>query len=622
MNFLKKIFKQISLNNLLPIETIVGGSCIILSIILYRFPETYRLADALAIIATVICGTRILFGALKGVIRGKFNVDELIALAIISSFLLSEYLVAAEVAFIMTLGAYLEERVLERSRKSIEELYQLIPQTARVKMAEDYTIVPLSEVKINDLVLVKPGEEIPVDGLIVIGASSVNEANLTGESKPQPKSPGDLVYAGSVNLEGALEIKTQKVGEHTTLGRLVKLTEEALKNKTPSIRLIDKFANWFTPTVLLLTFIVYLMSEDMMRAITVLVVACPCTLVLAIPTALSASLGKAVKNGILLKGGVYLEKISEINTLIFDKTGTLTLGNPQIAKIIPFKGVSKESLLSLSYTAEKFSNHPIAQAIIKEAKNSLLFSPDPEEITNVPGKGLRVKSNGRTITVGNTRFLQEDDYLNTKEALELSDQEEKMGRTTFFVALDDSIKGIISLEDTLRDETKESISELKKLVPNLILLTGDNIETAYKVATETGIGEFKARLLPEDKLNFVKYLQKNGQVVAAIGDGINDAPLLAQADVGIAMGDSGNTISLEAASVILVNSDLNKLPQFIKIARATKSIIKQNLYFFAIAYNLIAFILAATGLITPLMGAIIHNIGSTLVVLNSMRLIK
>ncbi len=603
-------------------RTITGLGLIILSIVFYRFPGTKLPADLLAITAAVICGTEMVIGAVKGVIRGKLNVAELVTLAIMGSFALGEYLVAAEVAFIMTAGGYLEERVVDRSKKEIHELFSLIPQNARLKIINEEKMVSLAEIKPGDLVMVKPGEEIPVDGIIDSGSSLVSEANITGESAPRSKRPGDSVYAGSISLDGALTVKTRRTGGQSTLGRMVQLTNQALEEKTPTVRLADRFAAWFTPFVLSLTFIVYVLSGDPVRAITVLVVMCPCTLVLAIPTALAASLGKAVRNGILPKGGIYLEKAAEIDTVILDKTGTLTFGKPGISRVMPLEGVTREYLLAMAATAEKYSIHPIARAIVEEAGRNNIAIPDPEEVSVVPGKGVVAKHRGAEIVVSSAGFAEEAGYRNLDEALRLVGEEENQGKSTFVIAVNEELKGVISLEDTLREETRQSMSLLKGMVPRLIMLTGDNYSTAHQTARETGISEFKARLLPEDKVHILKELMAQGRRVAAVGDGVNDAPLLAAADVGIAMGDSPASITLDAGSVVLMNGDFSKLPLFFKIARETRSIIKQNIIIFAVIYNLAAFFLAFSGYLSPLGGAIVHNVGSTLVVLNSMRLMR
>lgn len=603
-------------------RTVIGLVLIILSIIFYRFPETNLLANLLAVAAAVVCGTEMVIGAVKGVIRGKLNAAELVTLAIIGSFALGEYLVAAEVAFIMTAGGYLEERVIHKSRKAIHELSSLIPQSARLKISDDEKMVPLTEIKPGDLVLVKPGEEVPVDGIINSGSSLVSEANITGESMPQGKRSGDSVFAGSISLDGALEILTQKAGNQSTLGRIVQLTHQALEEKTPAVRLADRYAGWFTPLVLSLTFLVYVLSGDPVRAITVLVVMCPCTLVLAVPTALSASLGKAVKNGILPKGGAYLEKAAEVDTVILDKTGTLTFGKPRISCIRPLEGVSQEDLLTMAAAAEKYSNHPIARVIMEEAYKKGLSIPDPQEVNSISGRGVVAKHQGQEIVVSSAGFMEEGKFQNLSQALEIVSEEESKGRTTFVIAVNEDIKGVISLEDSLREETRQSMSLLKGMVSHLIMLTGDNYNTAYQTASETGISEFKARLLPQDKVQVLKELMRQGRTVAAVGDGINDAPLLAAADVGIAMGDSSASITLDAGSVVLLKGDFLKLPLFLKIARETRRIIKQNILFFAIIYNLAAFFLASFGFLSPLGGAIVHNVGSTMVVLNSMRLMR
>lgn len=603
-------------------ETVIGLTLIILSIIFYRFPQTFLLADLLAILATVICGREMVVGAIRGVLKGQLNVAELITIAIIASFALGEYLVAAEVAFIMTVGGYLEERVIDRSRRAIDDLVSLIPNEARLKIGDTEKVIPVAEIEVGNIVLVKPGEEIPVDGTVKSGTSLVSEANITGESKPIGKMAGDVVFAGSMTFDGALEIETEKTGDRSALGRMVQLTQQALSEKTPTVRLADRFAAWFTPMVLSLAFLVYLLSGDIIRSIVVLVVMCPCTLVLAIPSALVASLGKSIKNGILPKGGIYLERAAEVDTIILDKTGTLTFGKPSVSSILPLPGVSEDYLLTMAAIGEKYSNHPIAQEIVTLARNRGLHIPDPEVVNLIPGQGMVAKSNGYEIIVSNTRLLPEGNYEKLSEAQAISVEEEKQGRTTFFVSVNSEIKGIIAMEDTLREDTVQSIATLKAMVPRVIILTGDNNDTAYRTARDTGISEFKAQLLPEDKVKILKELSNQGKTVAALGDGINDAPLLAAADVGIAMGDSAAAVTLDAGSVILLNGDLSKLPLFIRIARATRGIIKQNIIVFAIIYNLAAFFLASFGYLSPLAGAVVHNIGSTMVVLNSMRLIK
>ena len=633
-------------------KTVVGLILIILSIVFYRFPATYLLADITALVVTVICGKDMVIGAVRGVLKGELNVAELVTIAIIASLSIGEYLVAAEVAFIMTAGGYLEERVIDKSKKAIKDLKSLSPQNVRLKISsenwdqnpvpsEESKLVSINEIKPDDEVIVKPGEEVPVDGTILKGITLLSEASITGESSPIQKTVGDMVYAGSLNYEGALLIKTLKQGDNTILGRMVELTEKALEERTPTIRLADRFAAWFTPLVLSLTFLVYILSGDLFRAITVLVVLCPCTLVLAIPSALAASLGKSVKNGILLKGGVYLEKAAEIDTIIFDKTGTLTYGKPKIIDIVPFDGYTREQLLEKAAAAEKYSTHPIAKEIIDEARKNNLTIKEPNNVKVVPGLGMVAICEDEKITVSSSRFLKEKshqkkstikesstsdsydfDYDNFEIALDMVTREEELGRTAFFVAVNNKIAGIISMEDILREDTKKSLIEIKKIVPNTILLTGDNYSSAYQISQETGISEFKAGLLPEEKVKVLDDLKKQGKTVAAVGDGINDAPLLAKADVGIAMGDTKASVLLDACSVVLLDGEFNKLSMFLNIARRTRRIIKQNIIVFAIIYNLAGFSLAAFGYLSPLGGAIVHNVGSTMVVLNSTRLIK
>lgn len=611
-------------------EVITTLILIIFSILFYRLSSNYAffeigkiyklIAQILAILATIITGKDIIIGAIRGLISLKFNVDELISSAIIASVVMGEYLVAAEVAFIMTLGTFLEDMVSEKSRKSIEGLYKLAPHQARLKLQDGERMVDIDEVKEGDMVLVKPWEEIPVDGLIVEGNSSVNEANLTGESNPVDKSLGDMVLAGTQNLDGLLMIKTTKVGKSSALGRMIELTREGLKEKTPLIRLLDKFASWFTPAVFVFTLIVFLITRDVMRAVAVLVVACPCSLVLASPTALTAALGKAAKLGILLKGGAYLEKATEVDTIIFDKTGTLTIGEPQIKNILSLGSVTREEVLFMASIAEKHSEHHLGKAIVKETGKDLKDIPDPEELKIIPGKGIVAKYGGVNIVVGKSSFLKDSDFKSIDDAIYHSFKEEVENKTTFFVAWDNEVKGIISLEDMIREKTLFSLAKLKKLGYKMVLLSGDNYNSTSTMAATTGISEFKHSLLPEDKVLALYDYKKSGKTVAAIGDGVNDAPLLARADVGIAMGKSN--LTMEAASVVLLKEDIEKIPEFFQLAKRTGRIIKQNIFLFGVIYNLLAFAGASLGYLTPFWGAVVHNLGAIAVILNSSRLIR
>jgi len=603
-------------------ETVVGISLFVLSIIFYRFPETYLIADLLALVVTVICGREMVIGAVKGVIGGKLNVAELVTLAIIASLVIGEYLVAAEVALIMTVGGYLEERVIDRSKKSIDNLVSLIPVEATIKRDGSEVRVPLQNIAIDDTVLVRPGEEIPVDGQIINGRARVSEAAITGESLPQDKSEGDMVYAGSFSLDGYLAVKVENRGENSVLGKMVDLTRKALADRPPTVRLADRFATWFTPLVLTLAVTVYILSGDLIRSIAVLVVMCPCTLVLSIPTAQAASLGKLVRNGVLPKGGVYLETGAEVDTLILDKTGTLTIGRPALVGIYPLNGMTEEELLIKAAIAEKYSSHPLARQIIELAEKRDLVIPEPEHSTALPGEGVVAGYGGAEITLSRSSFFTDRNYKHLEAALALSTEQERKGRTTFLAAEGDQIIGLFALEDSLREETVPGISSLKQFVPRLVMLTGDNFDSALKMAAETGIKEFNARQLPAGKVAVLKGYQAQGQKVAAVGDGINDAPLLAAADIGIAMGDVASPLSIDAGDVVLLNGDFNKLPLFFETARRTRSIVKQNIIIFAVIYNLAAFFLAAFGYLSPMGGAIVHNVGSTMVILNSMRLLR
>lgn len=573
-------------------------------------------ANMLSLIGLAVLGGPIILGAAKGLLNKELNVDELVSLAMIASVLIGEYLSAAAVALIMVLGSLMEEYTAEKARSSIKSLMRLSPETATVIRNNAEFCIPVKEIKVGDTVIIRTGEKVPVDGKIIRGSASLDEASLTGESLPLEKKAGDTVYAGTVNYSGMLVVEAQKVGTDTTLGKLITLVQDAENQRAPILRIADNYAQYFTPAVIAISLAVYLITNDLHRAITVLIVGCPCAFILAAPTAIISALGNASKNGVLIKGGALLEEVARLDILVFDKTGTLTNGKPTVTAVNPQNGVSKEHVLSMAAAAEKYSKHPLALAILESAKQNELSIPEPEGLKNTPGQGVEAMVEGKIIFVG-TRLREEK--INAGQA---QPEEFKPGIKTLIVKENDRIIGEIYIKDEIRPEVSGLIKSLYNTgLKKIQMLTGDDSTVAYYIAMASKIDEFRAELLPEQKMKHIKDLQNSGCKVAMVGDGVNDAPSLAAANIGIAMGAMGTDVALEAADIALIKDDLSKLPYLLQLAKSTITTINFNMAF-AVIFNIIALIASGTGLLNPILGAITHNIGSILVVLNSARLIR
>lgn len=574
-------------------------------------------------VSIVISGVPILKGAAIGLLtRGDIKAGVLVSIALIAAVTIGEYFAAGEVAFIMMIGELLENRTVARAKAGIKELLSVVPPTARVRRNGQEIQVAIEEVQVGDLVLVKPGEYIPVDGEVVSGQSSVDQAAVTGESMPVDKLPGDEVFVGSLNQLGVLEIKATKVGEDTTLAKVVKLVEEAENSKAPVIRTADKWATWMVPVALFTAVLVYFFTGDIIRAVTILIVFCPCALCLATPTAMMAGIGNAAKKGILVKSGEAMELSGKVDAVIFDKTGTLTRGKPEVTEIRSFSHVSEQDMLFMAATAEKFSEHPLGQAIIHKALGDGLSIPDPDSFQVRLGHGVEAISQGSVILVGNRRLMEQESIpiSNIVEAF-IQDVEEK-GQTTMLVAIDHTLAGFIVVADLVKAESSKAVKRLQESgIQEIWMLTGDNPRTAAAIAAKTNITKYIADQLPEHKGEAVKKLKAQGYHVAMVGDGINDAPALALADVGIAMGTTGTDIAIQTANIALMSDDIGKIPQLVKLSRHILRTINVNILV-SMLINLVAIVLASLGIMGPIMGALVHNAGSVLVVANSGRLIK
>ncbi len=579
------------------------------------------LPTAFAIASLILGGYPILKSALKTLLIPDLNVDTLVSIAAISATAVGAYQEAATVIFIMLLGEFLEGLTVGKTRKAIASLIQLSPKTAWVRREDHEIQVPIEDVKPTEVVIVKPGERIPVDGKIISGCASINQSTLTGESIPVEKDLGDKVYCGTFNESGSCEIEATQVAEDTKLAQIKRLILEAQAEKSPIQRMMDRFSRYFIPAIIFIALATFIVTGDVLRAITILIVACPCALVLGTPTAVVAAIGNAARQGILIKGGAYLEQMGRLKTLLMDKTGTLTHGRPKVVEINPLDGADEKEVLYWAAIAEKRSEHPLARAITEKAKESGLSIPHPLSFENVKGKGVKVQWNSKTIMAGSSEMMKSEGVEIPESTKELLEAKQSEGMTPLLIALDQQILGIISIADTLREGAQEAIDQIREQgVSEIWMLTGDSALVADRIGKQLGI-RYEAKLLPEEKVVSVKEWKRKGRVVAMIGDGVNDAPALAAADIGIAMGAVGTDVAIETADIALMTDELEKIPAAIRLSRKALRVIKENLIF-ALVFNTVLVFLSAQGWVTMILGAIMHQASSLLVILSSMRLLR
>lgn len=599
---------------------VISGSALLLSIFgVSPFPFD------MAWIAIILCGIPILLEAVIGLVTAfDIKADVLVSLALVASVIIREDFAAGEVAFIMQLGALLEDLTVAKARAGIEKLVHLTPRTARrisaagneASGAEE--IIPAEQVQVGDMLRVLPGEAVPVDGVIVSGETSVNQAVMTGESLPVDKKPGDAVSSGTVNQFGAFEMRAEKVGEDSSIQRMIRLVQSADAGKAKIVGIADRWATWIVVIALTAATLTWLISGEIIRAVTILVVFCPCALVLATPTAIMAAIGNAAKHGFLAREGDALERLSTVKRITFDKTGTLTYGTPQVTaveSILP--GLSTRELYAYAAGSELNSEHPLGKAVVrcyKEETNEALLPSS--EFRMLPGRGVQAVINGRTVLAGNPGLLRDNHISLPNEVVNKSEMHLKEGCTVIYLAVDGICAGFIALADTLRKDASSAVDELKASGVTPVLLTGDHENAAVHIARQLHIDEVHASCLPEDKLSWIDASQKNHFPVCMIGDGINDAPALKKALVGIAMGKAGSDIAVDAADIALVNDDIKELPHLLKLSRRMMNTIRVNLTF-SMTLNFIAIILAITGILNPVVGALVHNAGSVLVIVNS-----
>jgi Cd2+/Zn2+-exporting ATPase len=560
------------------------------------------------------------WSAIQGIRARDFTADIPVSLATAAAIIIGQYSAAAVVAVLLLLGGMLEEFVSARAGNALDELAKLLPDHVTIRRDGEDLVVPLEEVQSGDLVLVRTGDRISVDGTISMGTASFNQAAITGESLPVEKQVGDLVYAGTLNEVGALEVRATRVGTETTLGQIRRMVEEAQQQKAPIERILNRYAKFYTPAALILGALVWWWSGDILRAITILIVFCPCVMVLATPTALVASIGNAALRGSLVKKGATIEAMANVTAVAFDKTGTLTFGQPKLTTLDPLGQMTEAELLHLAAIAEKLSEHPLGRAVVQAAMARGLTVPDPEEFTVLPGLGVRTRIEGAEVIIGRPRLLSEQGITVDPHALARARNLAAVGRTVILVAHNRRVVGMLVLEDTIRPEAGQVITRLKKLGIRTVLVTGDNTVTAQRIAGELGISEVHAEVLPAQKVEIVKQLQAQGFNVAFVGDGVNDGPALATANVGVAMGLGGTDVAIETAEIALLSDDLTKLPHLSSLSRQAMRAIKQNLIF-SLSVLAIAVGLAIPGILLPVTGALLHELSSIPVIANSARLI-
>lgn len=599
-----------------------AGILLLAALITYLFNWSELVLDSLLIIASIVAGAPTFIKAWKATRLKMFSIDLLVSIAVIGALIIGEYTESAAVTFLFLFGAFLEGRSLEKARSSIKSLMDMAPLKATVLREGNHSEIKAEEVVADDVVIVQTGEKIPIDGRVISGRAEVNEAAITGESVPVSKEVDDQVFSGSILDSGYMEVLAEQVGEDTTFSKIIELVEEAQEGKAKTQRFLEKFARIYTPGIMVLSVVVWAMTQDIHLSLTFLVIACPGALVISAPVSIVAGIGNGARNGILVKGGEVMEKLAKLNAVVFDKTGTLTKGKPEVTAIKGF-GINKNDLLLMTAEAEIVSEHHLGRAIVKEAKKmGLKLLNKPSEVTVLKGRGIEVELNGNSLYIGNRKGLFQNKIAVDEEMESHATEQEKRGNTAVFIAKNKEVIGIISIADKIRDKAKGTIQQLKSDgVEHLVMLTGDNEHTANTVGNQLGMDRIYAELLPENKSEKVKACIGKDINLAMLGDGVNDAPAIAAADVGIAMGGAGTDVALETADVVLMADKINKLTHALKLSKATVRNMKQNM-FFAVGTVALLLVGVLTKNINLASGMFIHELSVLLVILNAMRLVR
>lgn len=570
-------------------------------------------------VTVIISGIPLLYLAIWRIIynRGiaKISSALLICIAMFAALAIGEMFAAGEVAFIMALGALLEDATTNRAKKGLKKLISLAPTQGRRIRDGKEEMIPAEEIRKADVLRILAGETIPVDGKILTGETSVDQSIMTGESLPVDKTVGDEVFCGTINRFGAIDITATKVGKDSSLQKLIRMVEDAENKQAPMQRIADRVASWLVPVALLIAILAYAFTGNIVTGVTVLVVFCPCALVLATPTAIMAAIGQATKHGVIIKSGESLEKMGKVDTIAFDKTGTLTYGRLEVSDVIPFDStLTEKELLTLTASAEAKSEHPLGKAIVARAKGQNLPLTESENFKMAAGKGISANVDGRSLLCGNEKYLTEHGVSIDGQVHSTLEKLRTEGKASILVAEKDTCIGVIALSDVLRPEAKDMVSRLNAMHTSTVLLTGDHKKTADYFAKQVGISEVRAELLPEEKVQNIEALREAGRKVCMIGDGVNDAPALKTADVGVAMGSMGSDIAVEAADIALMSDDISKIPYLKRLSNATVKSIKFSITL-SMCINFVAIVLSLLELLTPVTGALVHNAGSCFVVL-------
>ncbi len=609
-------YQEIGILSIVPV--IVGILILVSWALTYWEIGPYFLSAGLGLIATLFGGFQRLIAGFKDVYNRKITVNVFVTVALIATVAVGEFLSAAIIVFIMAVAGAFESYTLDKNRRSIRNLLDLTPKTATIRRQGQEVTITVNEVRVGDLAVVRPGERIPVDGVVKAGASSVNQAPITGESMPVEKFTGSEVFSGTLNETGRLEIMATKTGEDTTLARIVHLVENAQETKAPIQNIADRFTVWFLPAVLVLAVIGFFTSGDIKVAVSVLLVACPCAFAIATPTAVTAGISNMARRAVLIKGGIFFELAGKLDRLLVDKTGTFTLGRPKVVEIVAFDGMPEDDVLRLAAIAEKYSEHPLARAVMALSNERGIEVLEPDGFRAEVGMGVTAVWNNKEIWVGKDKYLQANDIPIPEIIAQMVSDQTQQGRTAMLVANDMGPVGLIAIADEIRPETPRVISSLKKDfgIEKITMITGDNHRVAKAIAAQIGMDDFQAELLPEQKQELVRRLQSEGHLVGMIGDGINDAPALALADIGFAMGTAGTDVAIETADVTLMNDDLSRVAEFVWMSQKVLRRIKLNI-FFSIIYNVVGLFLASLGMLTPVLAVIFQEAGCITVVFSS-----
>lgn len=608
-------------------QTLIGLLFVLNSfVVIWAFSDNSNPVAAFsAMIGAIILGYPIVWTALDDLRRGVLTTNELVALAVLTSFGSANYQVAGYqqagiIAFFMLMGQIIETRTAEGARTSIESLIKLTPPKARRITAQGEEEVATGLLAVGDVIRVRPGDNIAADGVIVAGSGSINQANITGESLPVDKKPGDEVFASTQNLTGALEIRVTRAGEDTTLGKVRELILAAEKTKLPIMRIIDNYMGFYTPLVLVIGALVWAFTGNLNQVITVFIMACPCAFILATPSAMVASLSAAMRLGILIKNVGDIELVAKINAFVFDKTGTLTTGKLAVSRLAPMAGTTPAELLRMAASAEKYSNHPTAKALAQLAVEAGVPLSEPKDFSESAGRGVSAQIEGAKIIIGRAQWLKEQGIAG--DFLKSVDLNETEGFSLIFVARNGKCVGWVGLQDQTRPDAREALAQLRATgVRRIAMISGDRQPVATRVGLEIGCEEAIGECLPQNKVEFVRQIKAKGYRVAVIGDGVNDAPALAAGDLGIPMGAAGSEVAIHSATIALMNNDLRRLPFLVRLSRQTRSVINQN-FFVGILFVIGGLILAALNYLSPIAAAVLHVVGSLIVVFNSARLVR